>query len=107
MTFEEWQKQEFGYDVITTFWDDFAIADRFGVNAVIDTYNRSFDSWKTDYKYMTELSLVLNHRLWMLYNKYGDCPLTRTYNDLWLKHDLWCKENLVGEAGNYYFEITD
>ena len=35
-----------GYEMQTTFWQDFSIADRFGIDAVKDTYNRAFKEWK-------------------------------------------------------------
>lgn len=41
MTFNEFMKSTFGVESCTTFWDDFSIADRFGINAVKDTYKRS------------------------------------------------------------------
>ena len=45
----KWKMAEiFGYEPITTFWQDFTIADQFGVDAVVDTYNRVFEDWKDD-----------------------------------------------------------
>ncbi len=41
MTFKEFM-QENGYELQTTFWEDFSIADRFGLAAVLDTFNRGF-----------------------------------------------------------------
>lgn len=41
MTFEEFM-QENGYDLITTFWEDFSIADKYGIAGVKDTYKRAF-----------------------------------------------------------------
>lgn len=41
MTFREFM-QENGYDLITTFWEDFSIADKYGVAGVKDTYKRAF-----------------------------------------------------------------
>ena len=66
MTFKEFM-QENGYELQTTFWEDFSIADRFGLAAVLDTFNRAFREWKGDYKFLTELTLVLNHKIWQYY----------------------------------------
>ena len=30
----------------TTFWEDFSIAERFGLSAIQDTFNRAFKEWK-------------------------------------------------------------
>ena len=41
---ESWEMAiDMGYEPKTTFWDDFTIADKFGVKAVEDTYRRAFD----------------------------------------------------------------
>lgn len=106
MTFAEYQLQEFGYKCITTFWDDFAIADRFGIEAVKDTYKRVFKEWRRNYKYLTELVLVLNHRCWMHYEN-GKMELSRLYADLYHEANDWAGENLNGEEYPYYFQITD
>ena len=37
---------ELGYNTLTTFWDDFSIADSFGISAIKDTYKRAFEEWK-------------------------------------------------------------
>ena len=58
-----------GYETFTTFWEDFSIADRFGVTAIKDTFTRAFNEWKHDYKYLTELVMVLNWKLWHFYSK--------------------------------------
>ena len=66
MTFRAFM-EEAGYKVQTTFWEDFTIADFFGVKAIQDTFDRAFGEWKKDYKYLTELILVLNHKIWQHY----------------------------------------
>lgn len=70
-----WNIEEMcGYKPITTFWDDFSIADNFGIDAVCDTYNRAFQEWKTDYKYLTELVMVLNWKIWSTTNTMNRSP---------------------------------
>lgn len=66
MTFKEFMK-EVGYNLMTTFWEDFSIADKYGIAGVKDTYRRAFNEWKDDYKFFTELTLVLNHKIWQHY----------------------------------------
>lgn len=67
----------------TTFATDFSIADCWGEEAVIDTYKRSFDSFKDDIRYITSLSLVLNHKIWEHYKT--NEKLAKVYNRLWLQ----------------------
>ena len=94
-----------GYEMTTTFWEDFTIADLFGEAAVKDTFDRAFKEWKNDYVYLTELVIVLNHKIWQWYEKkpaYGEL-----YNELWEKADAYACENLKGEELSFFYRITD
>lgn len=48
MTFREFMREN-GYELQTTFWEDFSIADRFGLSAIQDTFKRAFEEWKNNY----------------------------------------------------------
>lgn len=95
----------YDYECITTFWEDFSIADQFGVTAIKDTYNRAFNEWKTDYKYLTELVMVLNHKIWQWYER--NEAYAKVYNELWEQADLYACENLQGEEASYFYRVTD
>ena len=131
-----WNIQQFcGYVPKTTFWDDFTIADAFGVNAIIDTFCRAFglnnkeikrldslmkengivnanlkaadgEGWKSNVTYVTELVLVCNHKLWYFYEKNQDL-LARVYDALWKFADEWCCQHLKGKDMEYYYSVTD
>ncbi len=45
-----------GYECKTIFWEDFSIAERFGAEAVRDTYNRARAEWERDQVYGTTLN---------------------------------------------------
>lgn len=94
-------KEEFS----TTFWQDFSIADHFGIPAVKDTFRRAFSEWKTDYRYLTDLVIVLNHKIWQHYEK--NEPLARVYDELWRKASDYAVKHLKGEELSYYLEETD
>ena len=40
MTFREFMREN-GYELQTTFWEDFSIADRFDLSTIRDTINRA------------------------------------------------------------------
>lgn len=102
-----WNIEEMtGYKPKTTFWQDFSIADAFGVSAIKDTYKRAFKEWKNNYEYVTELVMVLNWKLWYYYQK-GNQALTKLYQELHQEADQWCCENLKGEELRYYYSTTD
>ena len=94
------------YQPFTTFYSDFTLAELVsGVRGVKDTYKRAFNSWKSDYKYLTELTMVLNHKIWEHYE--NNEPLAQVYNDLWQELDIWCKDNLKGEELHYFYDVLD
>ena len=95
-----------GYKPITTFYEDFSIADRFGLDAIKDTYERAFKGWKNDYKYITELVMVLNWKIWEYYET-GDEDKAKLYDQLWRWLDNWCLENLKNEELTYYIRTVD
>lgn len=94
-----------GYEPKTTLWQDFSIADRFGLDAIRDTYNRAKDYVGGDPELMAELTLVLNHKIWQWYEtKEG---IARLYNDLWMEHDGEAYDSLDEEGRSTYFHIVD
>ena len=94
-----------GYEFVSTFPMDFTIADKFGVDAIKDTYNRAFNEWKDNYIYLTELVITLNHKIWQWYEKNED--IARLYNDLWEQADTYACENLKDEEARFFYDITD
>ena len=91
--------------VQTTFWQDFSIAEVFGADAVQDTFDRAFREWRSDYRYLTELVMTLNHKCWAWYGTNDE--LAHLYNDLFFKADAWACENLEGEELSFFYRVTD
>ena len=94
-----------GYETITSFYLDFSVADRFGSAAIKDTFNHAFDKWKHDYKYLTELVMVLNWKIWEHYDK--DEFIAKIYSDLWAIADSYACKNLKGAELKYFLRTTD
>ena len=94
-----------GYVLTTTFWEDFTIADHFGADAIKDTFERAFNEWKGNFVYLTELVIVLNHKIWQHYQK--NDAYAELYNDLWEKADNYACNNLKGEELSHFYRITD
>lgn len=100
-----WEITEFGYEPKTTFWEDFSIADKFGIEAIKDTYERAFNEWKSDYIYLTELVMVLNWKIYQYYEKNDE--YARIYNDLWEVADGYAVKNLKNDELSYFYRTTD
>lgn len=94
-----------GYEPKTTFWEDFSIADGFGLEAIQDTYNRAFRAWADDYIYITELVMVLNHKIWQHHQ--NNSSYARLYQSLWEEADIYASEHLEGEELAYYYRTLD
>lgn len=103
---ETWNITELtGYEPMTTFWQDFAIADRFGDKAIKDTYRHVKAEWKDNYVYWTELCLVLNHRCWKWYNE-NSYSRSELYQRLYEEANEMTYDWLEKWQA-YYFRITD
>lgn len=98
-------EQQTGYRPFTTFYEDFSIADHFGLNAIQDTYNRAFDEWKNNYKYLTEFVLILNWKISEHYKSNNE--YANLYDKLFHQTQEYALENLQGDELKYFVEITD
>lgn len=81
------------------------MADAFGTSAVVDTFKRAFEEWKGNYKYLTELVMVLNHKIWQWFEK--NSTLAAIYNRFWEIADQYALNNLKGEELDYFYRVTD
>ena len=108
MKLKDWKryaKENYNYDIITTFGNDFDIADNFGADAIKDTFNRAFNEWKGNYKYLTELVLILNWKIRQYYKKNDE--FMELYSALWAEADGYATDNLEGEELEYFYQTTD
>ena len=94
-----------GYEQKTTFFEDFSIAEKFGTKGIKETYKAAFDSWKSDYEYLTELVMVLNWKIWQWNGKNDE--FAKLYDELWRKADEYACDNLKGEELAYFYRATD
>ena len=95
-----------GYTQRTTFWDDFTIAERFGLPAIKDTYKNAFTSWKTDVVFITELVLVLNWKMLYMDEKHMT-EKSVMYYKCWVELSNWCERHLEAGAYEYFLNVTD
>lgn len=91
-----------------TFWEDFTIAEAFGVNAVKDTFKRAFLNWKDDIYMATALTVTVNHKRWQRHaNK--NTELTELYSNYYYKCFDYILEDGRYEADElkYFLRIID
>lgn len=107
ITYKTWNIEALtGYKPITTFYEDFSIADRFGMSAIRDTYKRGLKSAKfLGYKYLTEFVMALN---WKIHEHYQTRQaIAELYYDLWEQAKEEVYNTLQGEELEYYYRTTD
>lgn len=78
-------------------------------NAVVDYFIVLGDG-KGGYKYLTELVLVLNHKIFHHYVEKGteeQNEVASLYNELWRKTNDYALDNLQGEQATYFYHLTD
>lgn len=90
----------------TTFWSDYTIAECFGNKAIYETYNRTFNEWKNNLVYITELVIVLNWKCWNWYER-KNITRSKIYAELYEKTHDWCLDNLKGKDLEYYLRQVD
>ena len=98
-------ERQFDFHFETTFWEEFSIADNYGSEGVIEHYNLVFNQWKDNLRFLTELVLVLNWKIYQWYQ--GDDNLGMTYDELWKMTDGYALETLKGDDLHYYLSILD
>lgn len=97
---------ENGKEGITTFYQDFTIAEITGRGpAIRDTYKRAFKAWRDNVRYFAELVCCLNLKIWEHTNKNRD--LAEIYNELWEEADAWGLENFKGEELAFFIDFLD
>jgi len=89
----------------STFWEEFSIAEDYGVDGVKEHYNLVFPQWKDNLKYLTELVLVLNIKLFLWFKV--DDDLGRMYEKLWMETDQYALNTLKGDELHYYLHTLD
>ena len=114
-----------GYEPKYTFYSDFSVAEfcqlKLGEKKAIEkTYKEVLKSWGDNYKAMTEVVLVINHKSWAYNSENGDASLLGI-DDATMVSISVLYSNLYYEAANeyskrfkddkeamrYYFEILD
>lgn len=104
-----------GYKTFTTFAMDYEIAECFGIDAIKDTF-QGCKPWIANYKYWTELVMVLNWYIW----KHAEDPLGPVYDSLWREAEQMFDDRYAdnvddtdeeraskAEARSYYYQTLD
>lgn len=112
------------YERKYTFYSDFGIAEfcevyKADAGAVKDTYKRVEESWGSSIEAITEVVMVLNHKIWSFYDNvdssYLGCSeewrqhFMEVYQELYERCVAFIEKTFANdsEALSYYYEVTD
>lgn len=93
------------YKFESSFWEEFSIAENYGPDGIHHHYDIVFEQYKDNLKYLTELVLVLNIKIFIWYGV--DDDLGQMYDQLWKETDGYALETLKGDDLHYYLSTLD
>jgi len=93
------------YKFESTCWEEFSIAEEYGADGVKEHYDLVFEQWKDNLKFLTELVLVLNIKIFIWYGV--DDSIGKMYDQLWKETDGYALDTLKGEDLHYYLSTLD
>lgn len=93
------------YKFESTFWEEFSIAEDYGAEGVKEHYDLVFSQWKDNIKFLTELVLVLNIKIFIWYGV--DDTIGKMYDQLWKETDGYAIDTLKGDDLHYYLHTLD
>lgn len=107
MIYEQFLAQFTDWRPTALYWQRFSIAEKFGKDEIERVYHEIFKESKKDYKLLTELVMVLNHKSWehCEYTDYSE--FCEQYSDLYYKAKEYAETHLEGDGLRYYLDVTD
>ena len=97
-----------GYEPKTKMWGRFSVEDVVfnpNRNDIEKVYEMCFKRHKDDRIEGTELSMVLNWKIWQWYEKNND--LAKLYDELWRDCGSYCDDNFSKDELEYFYKIID
>lgn len=107
MIYENFLAQFTDWRPTTLYWQRFSIAEGFGKEEVLRVYNEILSESKKDYKLLTELVMVLNHKSWLHCEDIDCSEFCSTYADLFRKSKKYAENHLEGDELRYFFDTID
>ena len=97
-------KSDWGYTYLTNFHAEFDKADHIGTEAILETYNRLFEEWKSNETFLRELMLVLNHRVGFWDERYRKDGMNKKHLEYVLLYLDLCEKARKYRRRKFYSE---
>lgn len=107
MIYEKFLSQFTDWRPDTLYWQKFSIAEKYGKAEILAVYTDLFAEAKKDYKLLTELTMVLNHKSWQHCKDLENSSFCTLYTDLFRTVKEYAETHLKGKELNYFLKILD
>ena len=106
MIYEDFLAKFTDWRPTTLYWQRFSIAESYGKREIRKVYDELFKEAKKDYKLLTELVMILNHKTWQ-HNNDAEPALSELYEELYYEANDYAVTNLKDDELSYFADITD
>ena len=89
------------------YWQRFSIAEEFGSEEIKRVYEEILGESKKDYKLLTELVMILNHKSWFHCNDIKGSSFCNLYANLFRKAKKYAEDRLKGDELSYFLDTID
>lgn len=107
MIYEDFLAQFTDWRPTALYWQRFSIAERYGIREINSVYEEIFNESKKDYKLLTELVMVLNHKAWQHSEELMFSTFCDIYTELYNKANQYALDNLKDSELDYFIGVTD
>lgn len=87
------------------FYQQFSEAEKGGHDQVVEKFYELFEQGESDYKKMTELCVITNHKMWDSIQ--SDKALAYLYGEFYDCVNLWVDKHFTESEFDYFYRVTD
>ena len=107
MIYEQFLSQFTDWRPTTLDWQRFSIAEKYGKDEIKAIYNEILNESKDDYKLLTELVMILNHKSWQHCENIDSSEFCKVYADLFRGAKEYAENHLEGDELQYFLNTID
>ena len=107
MIYENFLAQFTDWRPTTLYWQRFSIAEKYGKEEIRNVYGDIFKEAKKNYKLLTELVMILNHKSWYHCKNLESSMFCDLYAELFHTTYQYAADNLQEEELRYFLTTTD
>ena len=107
MIYEQFLAQFTDWRPTTLYWQRFSIAEKFGKEEILLVYAEVFKEAENNYKLLTELVMILNHKTWEHSEYIRNSSFSSLYSDLYYQTKEYAENTLKEDELQYFIDVLD